>query len=291
MQRFSSRIRAILFIGILLSSLSMPSIVRGQDNEEAITEEETPEEAPAEQGIVPPIAAPGAQEGQEEGALPPAAPRIPVIRAVPPGETAAPAETATPGVETAPTEGETRWDVKINAAIRAHYVFNDSPDNFVVKYRWEIKGQANANTAVIRGDADINADVEGFLSKWPTGQCKLEIGISKVPYEVTFQRNGEDKGSIALQFRRPITEDWQSRCSFTDAPGAKFDTRGEPEKILARAIEKARPPLRSIVTDIKNEETTTTFVISKEVIDDPPLGTIEIEGTGVVTVTPGGGVE
>jgi len=187
-----------------------------------------------------------------------------------------------------PGEGERRWEVKINAAVRANYVFNESPDNFVIKYTFEVKGDANAETAVIRGDADITANVEGFIAKWPTGQCNLNISIPKVPFEITFRKGGEEKGSVALQFRKPIMEDWKSSCSFTDAPGAKFDTSGPPEKWLAVAIEKARPPIRSMVADIKEEETTTSFVIPKQTIDDAPLGTIEVEGTGVVTITPGG---
>lgn len=188
-----------------------------------------------------------------------------------------------------PGEGETRWRIKIDAAIRANYVFNDSPDSFVVKYRWEIKGQANAETAVIRGDADVSADVEGFLAKWPTGECSLEIAIPKIPFELAFRKSGEDKGSLALKFRRNILENWSSKCTFSDAPGARFETTGEPEKWLARAMEKARPPLRSIIADITDEETTTSFVINKEVLDDSPIGSVEIEGTGVITITPGGG--
>jgi len=188
-----------------------------------------------------------------------------------------------------PGEGENRWNIKINAAIRANYVFNDSPDSFLVKYRWEIEGQANAATAVIRGNANISAEVEGFLAKWPTGECTLNVTIPKVPFEITFRRSGEDKGSVALKFRRNIMENWESKCTFTDAPGARFETTGDPEKWLARAIEKARPPLRSIVTDVTDEETTQSFVINKEVLDDPPIGTVEIEGTGVVTITPGTG--
>ena len=91
--------------------------------------------------------------------------------------------------------------------------------------------------------------------------------------------------------RKIIFENWASKCTFTDAPGARFETTGPPEKWLAKAVEKARPPLRSIVADVTDEETTTSFVINKEVLDDPPIGTIEIEGTGVVTITPGIGEE
>lgn len=185
-------------------------------------------------------------------------------------------------------EGEARWKVKIDAAIRVNYVFANSPDSFVIKYRFTVEGQANADTALIRGNAEINAEVEGFLAKWPTGECRLDVTVPRVPFELTFRRSGEDKGSIALRFRRNIMENWQSKCSFTDAPGARFETIGEPEKWLARALEKARPPLRSIVADITDEETTSSFVINKEILDDPPLGTVEVEGTGIITITPGG---
>lgn len=185
-------------------------------------------------------------------------------------------------------EGEARWKVKLDVAIRANYVFSNSPDSFVIKYRFTVEGQANADTALIRGNAEINAEVEGFLAKWPTGECLLDVTVPRVPFEITFRRSGEDKGSIALRFRRNILENWQSKCSFIDAPGARFETIGEPEKWLARALEKARPPLRSIVTDISDEETTSSFVINKEIIDDPPLGTVEVEGTGIVTITPRG---
>lgn len=258
---------------IFLVALACSNPAKAQTEETPVIEEGGEDPIPPEEGFVPGLEPPG-----EQGP----AVRTPPVELRPPG--------AAPGAEVgARAEGETRWAVKINAAIRAHYVFNDSQDNFVVKYRWEIKGQANANSAVIRGDADINADVEGTLAKWPTGECKLEVSIPKVPFDLTFQHNAEDKGNIALKFRRQITEDWQSKCTFTDAPGVRFDTRGEPEKLLARVIEKARPPLRSIVMNIGQEETSSTFIINKETIDDPPLGTIEIEGTGVITITPGGG--
>lgn len=184
-------------------------------------------------------------------------------------------------------EGEDIWSIVITGAVIMNYVFNNSPDSFNIKYRWEIKGQANAATSVIRGDADITAEVEGFLSKWPTGECKLDVTIPKVPFELVFRRSGGDKGSIRLVFQQAINEDWMSRCTFTDAPGAKFDTRGTPEAWLTRALQKARPPLKNIIANLGDEETTTTLVINKEIIADAPLGSGEIEGTGVVTVKPG----
>lgn len=185
-----------------------------------------------------------------------------------------------------PGEEENRWTINIIATVKMNYLFNDSEDSFVINYRWEVNGEANAATAVIRGTADIDAEVEGFLSKWPTGECRLEVSIPKVPFEITFRRTDEERSSIRLVFRKAINEAWQSKCSFTDAPGARFDTTGEPEQWLTRALKKARPPLKSIIADLADEETTTPFVINKQIVSDPPLGTGEVEGTGVVIVSP-----
>ena len=185
-------------------------------------------------------------------------------------------------------EGETSWSLDITGAVVMNYSFTGTPGGFTVKYKWEIKGRANAATAVVRGDVDINADVEGTLAKWATGECRLEVTIPKIPFELTFRRTGDEKSNIRIVFKRSINEDWQSKCTFTDSPNARFDTRGAPENWLTKALDKARPPLKDIVADIGTEETTTTFVISKESFQDPPIGTVEMEGTGVITIKPGG---
>lgn len=187
-----------------------------------------------------------------------------------------------------PRDGESRWNITMTVAVVMTYVFNDSPDSFTIRYRFEIKGQANAETAVLRGDLDINADVQGPLAKWPSGECQLTVSIPKVPYELTFRKSGDDKTSLRLVLRRSVNEDWQSKCTFSDAPDARLETRGAPETWLAKALEKARPPLKDLIADIGEEETTTRFVISKESISDPPLGSGEFEGTGVITIRPGG---
>lgn len=247
---------------IAVLAFSLPKAILAQEG----TDEELVEE-PVEEELIPELPAPGGEEG------PAAAGELP-------------AERVTGG---AAGEGETRWAVDITGAVVMNYVFNDSSDSFTVKYRFEVKGQANANTAVIRGDVDIDANVEGPLSTWPTGECRLEITIPKVPFELTFnKRPDEERGSLKLSFKRTINEDWQSKCTFTDAPGARFDTRGSPETWLAKALEKARPPLKDVLTEIGREETTTRFVINKETINDAPLGSGEFEGTGVITITPGG---
>jgi hypothetical protein len=185
-----------------------------------------------------------------------------------------------------PGEEENRWTINIMATIKMNYLFNNSEDSFIVNYRWQVNGEANAATAVIRGTADIDAEVEGFLSKWPTGECRLEVSIPKVPFEITFRRTNEERSDIRLVFRGAISEAWQSKCTFADAPGARFDTIGEPEQWLTRALKKARPPLRSIIADLADEETTTTSVIGKQIISDPPLGSGEFEGIVTITVGP-----
>lgn len=274
-------IRFLTFLATLLFFFGTAIAAIAQEGDDAGVDQGVDEEL--DQGLF--------EDAQEEPTAPAGTPfELPPV--VPPA-----AESEEPDVEPpvippieggAPGEGQTRWNVSITAAVIVNYVFNDSPDGFTVKYRFEIKGTANAETAVLRGDADISANVEGPLSRWPTGECRLSISIPKVPYELTFRRTGDEKSSLRLAFRRQINEDWQSSCTFTDAPGARFETRGAPEVWLTKALDKARPPLKDLIADIGNEETTTSFVISKETIGDPPLGSVEIDGTGVITIRPGG---
>jgi len=186
-------------------------------------------------------------------------------------------------------ELEDRRQIKIAGVIVMNYIFENSPNSFTIKYRFELKGESAADTAVIRGDVDLAAEVDGPLWKFPTGECTLDISIPKVPFELSFRKTGDEKGNLRLVFKKPIQETWASNCSFNDAPGANFNTRGPPEKWMTRAFQKARPPLRSIVVELSDEETTTPLVINKQIIGDPPLGSMEIEGTASITITPGAG--
>lgn len=267
-------LRVLIITVAILSIHVLVALRPGLAQDEEIVGGDTISEEPIEGEIIPDLPAPVAEEPQEKPFEPPI--QLPPL----------PSERME---EERAREGETRWNVTVTGAVMMNYVFNESSNNFTVKYRWEAKGQANAATAVIRGDADISADVQGPLSRWPTGECKLEVSIPKVPFEMTFRKPEGDRGTIKIVFKRPISEDWQSKCTFTDAPGARFNTRGLPESWLSKAMDKTRPSLKEITTEIGPEETTTRFVINKEVISDPPLGSGEIEGTGVVTVRPGGG--
>ena len=89
-----------------------------------------------------------------------------------------------------------------------------------------------------------------------------------------------------MRFKGKVLETWTSTCSFQGAD-KKFETVGDPERWLSRALAKARPPLSSLGIKLEDgKPSTTTFNIRKQVLKDPPLGTAEIEGTGVITITP-----
>lgn len=181
---------------------------------------------------------------------------------------------------------ENRWHIEVNLAVVMIYTFNDSPNSFTIKYRWSLASEANSATAIIKGDANVEAEVQGALSKWPTGECRLSINIPKAPFEMTFKRTDEDKGSIKLIFKKAISEEWSSTCRFTDAPDARLDTRGPPEQWLWKAIDRAEPSLKSLVSNLGNEESATTVIIKRQTFDDNPIGKIEVEGSGVVTIKP-----
>lgn len=190
--------------------------------------------------------------------------------------------------ETASEGGAATRKIALDAAVTMNYIFADSSDSFTVKYHFHIDGDANADTAVIKGEADITSEVEGFLAKWPSGECKLNVSVSKVPFELTFKKTGESTdASLGLRWKGNIVETWKSVCTFSE-PAKPFETTGNPEKWLTQALNKARPPLRSIKMKLEPGETaTTTFTIKKQTIQDPPVGSAEIEGTGVITVSNG----
>ena len=223
-----------------------------------------------------------------------------------PGETTdeTPAEEAPTDEESTPTatpkanqeeqteegaEEPGKRSIVLDGAVTLNYVFDNSPESFIIKYSFHVEGEAAANVAVIKGDAEIKSDVEGFLAKWPDGECKLTVTIPKVPFEMTFRQGSEDRGNMNMSFKEKILETWESRCTFSDTPGKTFQTRGNPEEWLNKALQKARPPLKAIALKLSaDEETTTTFTISKQTFKDPPLGTAEVEGTGVITIKPAG---
>ena len=186
--------------------------------------------------------------------------------------------------------GEEARQVVIDALVNMNYIFNNSPDSFVIKYHLHFEGRVAASTAVVKGNSSIATEVTGYLAKWPTGECKLSVQVPSTQTELTFRKVSDDKATIDLKFTNPISEIWESQCLFKDAPDATFNTKGDPEKWLAKALEKARPPLARMSVDLNPEESTTMkFEIGKQTIKDPPLGSAEVDGTGVITVNPGAG--
>ena len=236
---------------------------------EEVTEEEMLEEAPPEEAppqAVQPVLRP--QQQQQPGRLPPGE----VVR----GGGA--------------REGEELRQVVIDSLVNLNYTFTGSPDTFVLKYHIHLEGKVAASTAVVKGNATIATEVTGYLAKWPTGSCKLAVTIPDSPFEMVFRKAAEDKAGIELKFTNPISETWESQCSFDDAPGAKFNTKGDPEKWLAKALEKASPPLSRLTAPLTTGESSSMkFIIGKQTIKDPPIGSADIEGTGVITINPGAG--
>ncbi|OGQ22493.1 MAG: hypothetical protein A3I05_07760 [Deltaproteobacteria bacterium RIFCSPLOWO2_02_FULL_44_10] len=176
--------------------------------------------------------------------------------------------------------------VGIDGVVTLSYVFENSPESFEIKYRIHLKGETAADTAVINGDAEIIADVQGMLATWPGGECKLEIQIPQVSFELVYKKTGEEAAVVNLRFKGNILEQWQSKCSFKDG-GPNFETSGPPEKWLTEALQLASPPLTSIALKFDDDKSaSTTFQIRQKTFNDPPIGSAQIEGTGIVTVKP-----
>lgn len=162
----------------------------------------------------------------------------------------------------------------------------DSLSPYKVKYHINMSGRANIGAAVIRGNAEIATDVTGFLAKWPGGQCLLTVSIAKVPYEIRYSQTDPDEANISIDFKKEITENWESNCTFLDG-GKPLKTMGDTEKFFNRSLRAASPPINSIIAPIEPGETTTTRVVfSEEEILEEYLGTYKISGTGVVTIEP-----
>jgi hypothetical protein len=177
--------------------------------------------------------------------------------------------------------------VNIFADVKLNYVFAEGIESLIINYRFNIEGEVKARTAVMRGKANVKADVEGYLFKNSSAECKLSIDIPDAQYQLTFRRKDDENADLSLSFTKPILETWESRCDFTEAGAKPFITKGEPEKWLNRVLTKTSPPLNRLTATLNaDEKTTTKFVINTQQINDPPLGTIEAEGSGIITVIP-----
>src|SRR3990167_2380139 len=133
-----------------------------------------------------------AGEGEEEGEATPISPRE-----TPEEE---PAEETPPEEAAPPEEVELSRSIVIDGVVTLNYVFDNANESFVVKYSFHLEGDAPANTAIVKGDADVSASVNGYLAKWPTGECKLDVMIPKIPFELSFRAASEERGSLNLRF-------------------------------------------------------------------------------------------
>ncbi len=178
--------------------------------------------------------------------------------------------------------------ITIDMVVYVDYQFFESSDAFKVKYHINMGGNANLSTALIKGTAEIATEVTGYLAKWPQGQCILNVSIAKVPYEITYQQTGEDEADLNILFKKDITESWTSTCTFIGATATQpFKTQGPPEQWIAGALERASPPISSIVAPVGEGETTsTTFDIPEYTVVEEGLGTATVNGTGIVSIEP-----
>lgn len=177
--------------------------------------------------------------------------------------------------------------ITIDTVIYVDYQFFGSPDAFKIKYHINMGGQANLTTSVIKGNSEIATEVTGFLAKWATGQCLLDVKVEKIPYEITYNKSADNEADINVEFKKDIDEIWESKCTFLGSSGKPLVSQGPPERWISSAIEKAIPPLSSIVAPVDAAGTTsTTFdIIEYEVVEES-LGSAKVKGTGLVTIEP-----
>lgn len=197
-------------------------------------------------------------------------------------------EDALPQTPAGPIAKPTEWTLGIAMNITVDYVFlNPTKDNFKVKYQLVLGGPIGQTTGVIRGNAKIVSTVSGELAKWNLGQCLLQVSVADVPYEIQFNRDSDTKVHLQVHFKRAIMEDWQSTCTFLDAPDSRFNTKGEPEKWIAGALQKTDPALDKLIASISlKDKTETKFSIPKHTIKDETIGSAEVAGTATITLTP-----
>lgn len=175
----------------------------------------------------------------------------------------------------------------LDAVVITNYTFSDNNESYKIKYHINLGGEINADTKVLKGQAKVATDISGFLAKASAFECILKVSIADVPYEILFSKTSETEADISVTFKDAIAEDWESLCTFLDNSGAKFNTRGTPERWIGAALEKAKPSLSKLAAPFDPDKTTTLpFTIAKHRVEDEPVGSAEIEGTGVITLEP-----
>lgn len=189
-----------------------------------------------------------------------------------------------------PVFAQEGYRVEAEAAVSLDYVFADSPDHFIVKYLLTLDGEVEGDSVAIQGEGRATARVMGFLKRWESGACALQVQVEAVPFEMTFSKMGE--GMIRLRTQiGDFGELWRSSCTFHDKPGIKFITTGKVEEWLAKTLKKVAYLLRDIQMPVdpkRSKPNTLTREINRFTIDDPPLGEADVDGKLVLKVTPRG---
>jgi hypothetical protein len=182
----------------------------------------------------------------------------------------------------------TEWLVTVDAKITVAYTFSSgSAETFNVTYHITLGGPVAGIPATQQGIAKIKTEINGYLAKWTSGQCLLQVSIADAPYELILAGDGDKRATIKLLFKQKIFEDWQSLCTFIDAPDSRFYTKGEPEKWIAEALQKAEPSLDKLgITTSDKDKTETKFKIAKYTVKDGNIGNATVEGSGTVTLQP-----
>lgn len=185
--------------------------------------------------------------------------------------------------------GDEVYRIVIEGKVDLNYVFAESPDNFVVVYKFHIEGRAKNQVDLIKENGQMTTGIEGFLAKWPSGECALNVSVGEFPFELTFSKESEALIRIDLRIPGEILEKWESDCTFIDAPRSKFHTSGNPEKWIMRIWNRIIPPLTDLTLPIDRlhkNVSTMEFTVENFLVPDPPLGSAEISGKGKVQIIP-----
>lgn len=196
-------------------------------------------------------------------------------------------ETATPPAEGGEEKKVSARKVTIDAVVVVSYKADNPEESYNVKYHINLGGNINSDTGMIKGDAKVATDISGYLAKTVAFECLLKVSIADIPYEIMFKTTSEKEAELNVSFKGQLLEDWESMCTFLDTSGAKFNTKGAPEHWIGMALEKAKPPLTKMTAPIDPKKTTTLkFIIENESVLEEGIGTVEVSGTGVLTIKP-----
>ena len=187
--------------------------------------------------------------------------------------------------------GVETFRIRMTGDFTLSYVFADAPDSFIVTYHLELDNTVRNKVDILNGSAKIAASVQGFLAKWPSGECALMINASEAPYEIVFNQDQEESAKVNLRFTGTILEQWQSNCEFKGEAGTKFTTTGNPEKWIDRALKVAAREYTNLTIPVDRYHKKTSkhdFELQSLILADPPLGSAEIGGKGTIELIPEG---